>query len=42
MWPKWQSRKTLNSPPPTSTPKLYLLTEQLSIPAIKYSVSTEG
>ena len=29
--PRWQSRKTLSSPPPTGIPKLQLFTEQLSM-----------
>ena len=28
-WTRWQSRKTLSSPPPMDTPKLELFTEQL-------------
>ena len=30
-WQRWQSRKTLSSPPPTGTSKLQLFTEQLSM-----------
>jgi len=29
VWPKWQSRKSLSSPPPVGTPKLQLITKQL-------------
>ena len=28
-WPRWQSKKTLTSPPPTGTTKSQLFTEQL-------------
>ena len=30
-FPRWQSRKTLSSPPLTAIPKLQLFTEQLSM-----------
>ena len=40
-WPRWQSRKTLRSPPPTDTPKLQLFIEQLLMRKTKRSPTTK-